>query len=58
MHDACRCVKKCFVPIGSLNDIGAMGRPKTFSREDVLEKALPVFWNRGFADASLHEFIN
>ena len=32
-----------------------MGRPKTFSREGVLEKALPVFWNRGFADASLHE---
>jgi len=32
-----------------------MGRPKAFSREDVLEKALPLFWNRGFADASLHE---
>ena len=32
-----------------------MGRPKNFSREGVLEKALPVFWKRGFADASLHE---
>jgi TetR/AcrR family transcriptional regulator, copper-responsive repressor len=32
-----------------------MGRPKKFSREGVLEKALPVFWERGFADASLHE---
>ena len=32
-----------------------MGRPKNFSREGVLEKALPVFWRRGFADASLHE---
>ena len=32
-----------------------MARPKNFSREGVLEKALPVFWRRGFADASLHE---
>jgi len=32
-----------------------MGRPKSFTREAVLEKALPVFWRRGFADASLHE---
>ena len=32
-----------------------MGRPKKFSRQGVLEKALPVFWRRGFADASLHE---
>ena len=32
-----------------------MGRPKKFSRKGVLEKALPVFWRRGFADASLDE---
>ena len=32
-----------------------MGRPKNFSRNGVLEKALPVFWRHGFADASLHE---
>src|SRR6201986_5051341 len=32
-----------------------MGRPKKFSRKGVLEKALPVFWRRGFADASLHQ---
>src|SRR5580700_3202075 len=32
-----------------------MGRPKNFSRESVLEKALPVFWSRGFADASLQD---
>ena len=32
-----------------------MGRPKKFDRESVLEKALPVFWRRGFADASLQE---
>src|SRR6266478_590204 len=32
-----------------------MGRPKSFSREEVLEKALPVFWKHGFADTSLQE---
>jgi hypothetical protein len=32
-----------------------MGRPKDFTREAVLEKALPVFWRQGFADASLPE---
>jgi AcrR family transcriptional regulator len=32
-----------------------MGRPKGFSREDVLEKAMPVFWKHGFADTSLQE---
>jgi TetR/AcrR family transcriptional regulator, copper-responsive repressor len=32
-----------------------MARPKNFSREGVLEKALPLFWKHGFADASLQE---
>ena len=32
-----------------------MARPKNFSRAGVLEKALPVFWKHGFADASLQE---
>ena len=32
-----------------------MGRPKNFSREQVLEKAMPVFWKHGFADTSLQE---
>jgi TetR/AcrR family transcriptional regulator, copper-responsive repressor len=32
-----------------------MGRTKNFSREEVLEKALPVFWKYGFADTSLQE---
>jgi TetR/AcrR family transcriptional regulator, copper-responsive repressor len=32
-----------------------MGRPKKFNRQGVLERALPVFWRRGFADANLHE---
>ena len=32
-----------------------MGRPKGFSREEVLEKAMPVFWKHGFADTTLQE---
>jgi len=32
-----------------------MGRPKTFSREEVLAKALPVFWKHGYADTSVQE---
>jgi AcrR family transcriptional regulator len=33
----------------------AMGRPKNFSREEVLGKAMPVFWKHGFSDTSLQE---
>ena len=32
-----------------------MGRPKNFSREEVLEKAMPIFWKHGFADTSLQD---
>lgn len=32
-----------------------MGRPKLFDREDVLRKALPVFWRRGYADTAVQE---
>lgn len=32
-----------------------MGRPKNFSREEVLEKAIPLFWKQGFADTSLQD---
>ena len=32
-----------------------MGRPKNFSREEVLEKATPVFWTHGFSDTSLQD---
>jgi AcrR family transcriptional regulator len=39
----------------SLPDNVPMGRPKSFSREEVLEKAMPVFWKQGFADTSLQE---
>src|ERR1700722_6739085 len=42
-------------PIGSVKYDRDMGRPRNFSREGVLENALPVFWKHGFADASLQE---
>ncbi|MDB5104823.1 MAG: regulatory protein TetR [Fibrobacteres bacterium] len=32
-----------------------MGRPRNFSREEVLEKAMPLFWKRGFADTGLQD---
>jgi TetR/AcrR family transcriptional regulator, copper-responsive repressor len=38
-----------------LLDNRLMGRPKGFSREEVLEKAMPVFWKHGFADTTLQE---
>src|SRR5580704_9506448 len=38
-----------------LSDNGGMGRPKGFNREEVLAKAMPVFWKHGFADTSLQE---
>src|ERR1700743_529366 len=39
----------------SLFDNMSMGRPKSFSREEVLEKAMPVFWKHGFSDTSLQD---
>src|ERR1700684_2761731 len=47
----CRDIELC----GSVPDNVAMGRPKGFSREQVLEKAMPVFWKHGFADTTLQE---
>jgi hypothetical protein len=41
--------------IGSVKYDRDMARPRNFSRKGVLEKALPVFWKHGFADASLQE---
>jgi len=32
-----------------------MGRPKGFNRETVLEKALVVFWKKGFADTTVQD---
>src|SRR6202041_3357362 len=39
----------------SLSDNRCMGRPKSFSREEVLDEAMPVFWKHGFADTSLQD---
>lgn len=30
-----------------------MGRSKKFSREEVLDKAIPVFWKHRFAETSI-----
>src|SRR5258708_39209838 len=38
-----------------LPDNVSMGRPKSFSREEVLEKAMPVFWKHGFSDTTLQD---
>lgn len=32
-----------------------MGRPKLFSREDILTKAIGVFWEKGFAETSVQD---
>lgn len=32
-----------------------MGRTKTFIREEVLDKAIQLFWQKGFADTSLSD---
>ena len=34
-----------------------MGRPKTFSERDVLEKALDIFWQRGYRGVGLTELL-
>ena len=46
---------KNIAPNSSIRHNVRMGRPKNFSREGVLEKALPVFWKYGFADTSVQE---
>jgi AcrR family transcriptional regulator len=46
---------KNIAPASSIRHNGRMGRLKNFSREGVLEKALPVFWKHGFADTSLQD---
>src|ERR1700681_2983376 len=46
---------KNIAPSSSIRNNAPMGRAKNFSREGVLERALPVFWKYGFADTSLQE---
>ncbi len=35
-----------------------MGRPKAFSERDALEKALDIFWQRGYRGVGLTELLN
>jgi len=51
MRRGCRYIEL----FSSLLDNEGMGRPKNFSRVQVLEKAMPVFWKHGFADTSLQD---
>jgi AcrR family transcriptional regulator len=51
MRQGCRDIEL----FSSLLDNSCMGRPKNFIREEVLEKAMPVFWKHGFADTSLQD---
>jgi TetR/AcrR family transcriptional regulator, copper-responsive repressor len=44
-----------FELFGFVLDNTCMGRPKSFSREQVLEKAMPVFWTHGYSDTSLQD---
>jgi TetR/AcrR family transcriptional regulator, copper-responsive repressor len=37
----------------SLSDNTRMGRRKNFSREEMIERAIPVFWKRGFSHTTL-----
>src|SRR6202035_2107998 len=46
---------KNIAPNSSIRHNEGMGRPKNFSREGVLDMALPVFWKHGFADTSLQD---
>jgi TetR/AcrR family transcriptional repressor of nem operon len=35
-----------------------MPRPKTFDREEVLDRAIEVFWTRGYEGASIQHLVN
>jgi TetR/AcrR family transcriptional regulator, copper-responsive repressor len=48
-------VAKGIAPDGSLHDNRAMGRPKQFNREGVLDKAIALFWKHGFAETTLRD---
>jgi AcrR family transcriptional regulator len=48
-------VHYCKPPRRELTDNVAMGRRKLFTREDVLNKTIPVFWKHGLAETSVQE---
>ena len=41
--------------MGELTDNVAMGRRKLFTREEVLNKTIPVFWKHGLAETSVQD---
>src|SRR5580700_860043 len=45
----------CASPSGELTDNVAMGRRKLFTRENVLNKTIPVFWKHGLAETSVQD---
>ena len=34
-----------------------MSRPRQFNRDDVLEKAMQIFWSQGFAGTSIQDLV-
>lgn len=44
-----------FVTFGSIGYTVCMGRSRNFTREQVLDKAMLVFWKNGFAETSVHD---
>jgi AcrR family transcriptional regulator len=47
--------KKIIEPFGFLYYKETMGRNKCFERDEVIDKALVLFWRKGFADTSLQD---
>lgn len=43
------------IPI--LEGVKAMARPKTFDRDDVLERAMQLFWTRGYERTSIQDLV-
>src|SRR6266404_9480974 len=57
LQDGSHCNNGPFGPLSAseLTDNVAMGRRKLFTREDVLNKTIPVFWKHGLAETSVQD---